>query len=126
MKNGNEKGVIIEVYDKTLKKIIYFYNYDNFKTIEEFNVWEDKIIDDILENDNYEYNTSTFWKLNIFNVVLVKRNRNWFSNNYIKIYNFWNKVLDSRANNTYEEQKKKKNNYVKKFEKTDDFEFLAD
>ena len=126
MKNGNEKGVIIEVYDKTLKKIIYFYNYDNFKTIEEFNIWEDKIIDDILENDNYEYNITTFWKLNIFNVVLVKRNRNWFSNNYIKIYNFWNKVLDARKNNTYEEQKKKKNNYVKKFEKTDDFEFLAD
>ena len=125
-KNGNEKGVIIEVYDKTVKKTIYFYNYDKFKNVKDFNVWEDKIIDEILENDNYEYNTTTFWKLNIFNVVLVKRNRNWFSNNYIKIYNFWNKVLEARVNNTYKEQKQKKNNYVKKFEKMDDFEFLAD
>ena len=127
--NGNEKGIVIEVYDKTLKKTIYFYNYDIFKNYEEFCSWEEKIIDDILSNDNYEYNTTTFWKLNKFNVVLVKRNREWFSNNYIKIYNFWMKVLESRENNTYaltEEQKEKKNNYVKSYEKTDDFEFLED
>ena len=127
--NGNEKGIVIEVYDKTLKKTIYYYNYDIFKTYEEFCSWEEKIIDEILSNDNYEYNTTTFWKLNKFNVVLVKRNREWFSNNYIKIYNFWMKVLKSRENNTYaltEEQKEKKNNYVKSYEKTDDFKFLDD
>jgi len=128
-KNGNEKGVIIEVYDLSIKKTIYFYNYDNFRTVEEFKIWEEKIIDEILETENYEYNTTTYWKLNKFNVVLVKRNREWFNNNYIKIYNFWQQVLEARRNNTYaetEQQKQKKNNYVPKFEKTDDFEFLPD
>lgn len=129
-KNGNEKGIIIEVYDLSLKKTIYFYNYDNFKTFEDFKLWEDNIIDFILGNPNYEYNTTTFWKLNKFNVVLVKRNREWFNNNYIKIYNFWQKVLDARKNNTYsneeEQKKKKKPNYVPKYEKVDDFEFLDD
>jgi putative phage-type endonuclease len=128
-KNGNEKGVMIEVYDMNLKKTIYFYNYDNFKTLEEFKVWEDKIIDEVLETENYEYNTTTYWKLTKFNVVLVKRNREWFNSNYIKIYNFWQQVLEARRNNTYletEEQKQKKTNYVKKYDKNDDFEFLPD
>lgn len=128
-KNGNEKGVIIEVYDLSIKKTIYFYNYDNFRTVEEFKIWEEKIIDEVLETENYEYNTTTYWKLNKFNVVLVKRNREWFNNNYIKIYNFWQQVLEARRNNTYaetEEQKQKKTNYVPKFEKIDDFQFLPD
>ena len=128
-KNGNEKGVIIEVYDLSIKKTIYFYNYDNFRTVEEFKIWEEKIIDEILETENYEYNTTTYWKLNKFNVVLVKRDREWFNNNYIKIYNFWQQVLEARRNNTYAEtpeQKQKKNNYVPKFEKLDNFEFLPD
>ena len=127
--NGNEKGIIIEVYNTELKKTIYFYNYDKFNTIEEFKIWEEKIIDEILENPIYEYNTTTFWKLNKFNVVLVKRNRNWFTNNYIKIYNFWQQVLDARKNNTYvqtEEQKNKKKTYVKKHDKLDDFDFIND
>ena len=101
--NGNEKGILIEVYNTELKKTIYFYNYDKFKTIQEFNCWQEKIIDEILGNPIYEYNTTTFWKLNKYNVFLVKRNRNWFTNNYIKIYNFWQKVLDARINNTFAE-----------------------
>ena len=100
-KNGNEKGIIIEVYDISLKKTIYFYNYDNFKTREDFKLWEDNIIDEILENENYEYNTTTYWKLNKFNVVLVKRNREWFYNNYIKISDFFFFLLDASKNNTY-------------------------
>jgi putative phage-type endonuclease len=127
-KNGNEKGVIVEVYDLILKKTIYFYNYDNFKTVEEFKVWEDTIIDKVLETSHYEYNTTTYWKLNKFNIVLVKRNREWFNNNYIKIYNFWENVLNSRANNIYTKMKeqKKKKIYVKKYDKNDDFDFLPE
>ena len=127
-KNGNEKGVLIEVYDLEKKKTIYFYNYDNFKNIEEFKKWEDKIIDEVLSNKNYEYNKTTFWKLTKFNVVLVKRNREWFNNNYIKIYNFWQNVLDARRNNTYtqEEEQKKKKPYVSKYDKPDNFDFLPD
>ena len=55
----NEKGVIIEVYDLSIKKTIYFYNYDNFRTVEEFKIWEEKIIDEVLETENYEYNATT-------------------------------------------------------------------
>lgn len=120
-KNGNEKGIIIEVYDMSLKKTIYFYNYDNFKTIESFKIWEDKIIDEVLDNKNYEYNTTTYWKLTKYNVVLVKRNHEWFNNNYIKIVNFWNKVLDARKNNTYKETNEKNK---RKYKVEEELQFL--
>jgi len=123
--NGNEKGIIIEVYDRTEKKTIYYYNYDNFRTLEDLDLWEDTIIDEILLDSNLEYNKTTFWKVTKYNVVLVKRDKEWFTDNYSKIADFWQQVIDSRANNTYvnDNSKTKKNTYVKKY-KDEEFNFL--
>jgi putative phage-type endonuclease len=130
--NGNEKGVIVEVYDLNDKKTKYHYTYDNFRTVEDFNLWEESIIDTILEDSNLEYNKTTFWKMEIYNVVLVKRNKEWFTNNYSKIADFWDNVLESRLNKTYEidisksksKSKSKSIPFVKKYNVEDDFKFL--
>ena len=128
-KNGMEKGVVLEVYDKELKKTKYYYNYDKFSNQEELSGWEGKIIDTILSDDKLEYNKTTFWRLEKYNVVLVKRNREWFTNNYLKIALFWNQVLESRVNNIYADEILKVKNkeiplYPKKIDKNDDFQFL--
>ena len=91
--------------------------------------WEGKIIDTILSDDKLEYNKTTFWRLEKYNVVLVKRNREWFTNNYLKIAMFWNQVLESRVNNTYADEILKIKNkeiplYPKKIDKNDEFQFL--
>ena len=128
-KNGMEKGVVLEVYDKELKKTKYYYNYDQFSNQEDLSAWEGKIIDTILSDDKLEYNKTTFWRLEKYNVVLVKRNREWFTNNYLKIAMFWNQVLESRVNNTYADEILKIKNkeiplYPKKIDKNDEFQFL--
>ena len=46
-----EKGVVLEVYDKELKKTKYYYNYDQFSNQEDLSAWEGKIIDTILSDD---------------------------------------------------------------------------
>ena len=127
--NGMEKGIVLEVYDTELKKTKYYYNYDKFSSQEELSAWEGKFIDEILNDDKLEYNKTTFWRLEKYNVVLVKRNREWFTNNYLKIAMFWNQVLESRVNNTYAEEIlncKNKNIplYPKKIDKNDEFQFL--
>ena len=125
--NGHEKGAIVEVYDCIAKKTIYYYNYDKIDTIDNLNIWEDSIIDVILEDQNLEYNKTTLWKVTKYNVVLVKRDKEWFTNNYSKISDFWNLVLESRINKTYEnyiaKSKTKTNNNLEKY-KEDDFNFL--
>ena len=108
---------------------IYYYNYDQFSNQEDLSAWEGKIIDTILSDDKLEYNKTTFWRLEKYNVVLVKRNREWFTNNYLKIAMFWSQVLESRVNNTYADEILKCKNkeiplYPKKIDKNDDFQFL--
>jgi putative phage-type endonuclease len=128
-KNGMEKGIVLEVYDTELKKTKYYYNYDKFRNEEDLNSWEEKFIDEILSDSKLEYNKTTFWRLEKYNIVLVKRNREWFTNNYLKIAMFWNQVLEARVNNTYAEdilncKKKTVSFYPKKNDKNDEFQFL--
>ena len=128
--NGNEKGVIIEAYDTKDKKNMYYYNYDNFESIDAFEKWEDGVVDTILENSDLEYNKTTFWKLNKYNVVLVKRDKEWFTNNYSKISGFWDMVIFGRENETYlkdlEKIEEQINSKIQKYETNDDFNFLGD
>ena len=39
---------------------------------------------------------------NKINIILVKRDRNYFNSNFIKIKQFWDKVLHSRQNGIQE------------------------
>ncbi len=105
-KTGNEKGIIFETYNTELKKYDYEYRYENFRTMEEIDGWEDPFIDKILESSNLEHAGTTLWYLNKMSVVLVKRDREWFNSNFCRIKKFWEKVEDARINGIPERKKK--------------------
>ena len=110
-----DKGIIIELFDTTLKKSLYHYSEEKYiKNREEFEQWEDDIIESIFkeENNHLEYVTTTFWYLNKYNVILVKRDRDYFFKNFMAIKSFWEEVLYYRKNGIDSLlSKKKKNTY---------------
>lgn len=111
--NNNEKGIIIEIYDTKEKKNNYIYCNQKFQNKEEFDAWEDKEIDKILEKEEMEYLGTTFWYLKQYSCVLVDRNRTWFNKRYIKIKEFWDDVLKTRNSGVdYSQSEKKYNNYI--------------
>lgn len=105
-KTGNEKGIIFETYNTELKKYDYEYRYENFRTMEEMDEWEDPFVDKILDSSNLEHAGTTLWYLNKMSVVLVKRDREWFNSNFCRIKKFWEKVEDARINGIPERKKK--------------------
>jgi putative phage-type endonuclease len=107
-----EKGVIVELYDTKLNKTLYNYATDeNIKSYDLFKPWEDSIVSKIYDNDDLEYLTTVYWYLNKLNVVLVKRDRNYFTKNYINIKKFWDDVLKYREIGIDTLRKNKKTNY---------------
>lgn len=91
--NGFEKGVVIDTYDKTLEKEVFYYANLGLSK-EEIDIWEDKILDKVLENDNLEYLKTSYWKVTEYNELLIKRDKKWFDEVCIpKINEFWDKVL---------------------------------
>ena len=94
--NGLEKGVVIETYDKSLGKNVFYYSEIGMsrKQIKE---WENECFDKILENDNMEYLTTTYWKATEYNELLIKRNKEWWEKECVpKIDKFWEDVLKYR------------------------------
>lgn len=91
--NGFEKGVVIDTYDKTLEKEVFYYANLGLSK-EEIDMWEDKILDKVLENENLEYLKTSYWKVTQYNELLIKRDKKWFYEVCIpKINEFWDKVL---------------------------------
>ena len=92
-----EKGIIVEFYDINLKKNLnYCATEDHIKSYDLFKQWEDSLITKIYDNEQLEYLTTTYWYLNKLNVVLVKRDKSYFTKNYINIKKFWDDVLKYR------------------------------
>ena len=107
-----EKGIIVELYDTKLKKNLNYYASDNIlESYDIFKKWEDSLINKIFENDDLEYLTTTYWYLNKLNVVLVKRDRDYFTKNYINIKKFWDDVLYYREKGTESLKENKKRTY---------------
>jgi putative phage-type endonuclease len=92
-----EKGIIVEFYDTDLKKNLnYCATDENIKSYNLFKQWEDSLVSKIYDNEHLEYLTTTYWYLNKLNVVLVKRDKSYFTKNYINIKKFWDDVLKYR------------------------------
>lgn len=97
-KNGLEKGIVIESYDRVLGKEKYFYGKLGLNYQEAYQ-WEHQIIENIIfPSENLEYLTTTYWYATEYNELLIKREKEWFHNECIpKINKFWDDVLHYRT-----------------------------
>ena len=97
-RNGLEKGIVIEAYDKKLGKEKYYYG-DLGMNYQEAYFWEKKTIEDIIfPDDNLDYLCTTFWYATEYNELLIERQKDWFHRKCIPLINkFWEDVLHYRT-----------------------------
>ena len=95
--NGFEKGVVIDTYNKKLRKEVFYYGKLGM-TKKQIDNWEDEIIEKVLADDSLEYLKTSYWKVTQYNELLIQRDAKWFNSICIpKINEFWNKVLEYRG-----------------------------
>ena len=128
--NGLEKGVVIETFDKNLGKNIFYYSELGMSR-KEIKTWENECFDKILENENMEYLTTTYWKATEYNELLIKRDKEWWNKECLpKINKFWDDVLENRKRPVEKikellmPEKKQKLNKLEKEDKTDIKKFI--
>ncbi len=121
---GMEKGVIVDAYDLNLKKEVFYYGKLGMSR-EEIKKWESDIIDQIMADDNLEYQCTSYWKLVKYNALLIKREVDWWNKEALpKINQYWSDVLEHRKKPMDELQKMFKPRSFKKpikNEKLDNF-----
>ena len=94
--SGMEKGVIVDAYDLTLKKEVFYYGKLGM-TRDEIEKWESDIIDRIMADENLEYQQTSYWKLTKYNALLIERQVEWWNNFALpKINQYWKDVLEHR------------------------------
>jgi putative phage-type endonuclease len=115
---GMEKGVIIDAYDLSKKKEIYYYGKFGM-TKDEITKWETEIIDNIMADDTLEYQQTGYWKLIKYNALLIERDVKWWNDTAApKINQYWEDVLEHRKKPMEELQKiYKPNGFKKKIKK---------
>lgn len=123
-KDTKFKGITIEKFNTDIQKTEYIYKFiDN--DMDNIEIWEKKKVNSILKTENYVYIKTTFWKLNKFNIVLVKRDKKRFDNVlYPLIKRFWDEVLTYRKNGYSDLVKKKSVKFTNKSNK--ELTFLSD
>ena len=98
--NGNEKGVVIELYDNNKGGLVYKYfnlaEKSNYYTMKDVEAWEEAIIDESLENSNLDYIKTSYWKLDQYSVILVRRDRDFWDKLIVSMEELWNTVLECR------------------------------
>lgn len=102
---GMEKGVIVDAYDLTLKKEVFYYGKMGMSR-DEIEKWESNIIDEIMADENLEYQQTSYWKLVTYNALLIERQVEWWNSFALpKINQFWADVLEHRKKPRDELQK---------------------
>ena len=100
--NGNEKGVILYFCENG--KPIYEYKPLDMES-DEYDLWFGEKINDY-QSKNIPYVGSFYWKLDIFHVLYIERNRKWFQDNLPKMKELWDIILYEREND-YQHRKPK-------------------
>jgi putative phage-type endonuclease len=115
--SNKEKGIVIDIINNETNKTEFIYaplelfpnNYEK---------WLDNEYDKILENENITFLKVSYWYLEKFNCVNVKREPYWFYSHKPEIQKFWDEVLYYRENGceslerkTKKRKKKQKYNY---------------
>lgn len=87
-------GVILYFY-KSNEPPCYVYQPLQLKTLYDIQTWEEQQKIEY-ETKGYQWITNYYWKLSVFNCVLILRNRFWFNSAVTDIINFWNIIQEER------------------------------
>ena len=100
------KGCIIQLQPKNIKydefKSIYIYPDSVDMTCEEYDKWVlDKLINfhNSEKSKNYYFDKVLYWKLKKSHNVTILRDVKWFTDNFPKYKELWDKILYYRKNN---------------------------
>ena len=101
-----EKGMIIVLIENDSK---FIYEYSNLfqnseQELQEFTneIYNKYELDhNTLQNENYKWYKTVYWKLHTFSCVLVPRNKEWFNLKYPKMEEFWN-LIEQEKNSSDE------------------------
>lgn len=88
------KGVILYFY-KSSEPPCYVCNPLHIKTLIDIQEWEEQITTEYV-NNGYQWITNYYWKLVIFNCVLILRNCFWFNQSIKDIIQFWKLIQEER------------------------------
>ena len=124
------KGYIITFMKKNDPKFHYLY-CPLFTSDEDIVKWKDEKINYLSEN-NFTFKEEKYWKIIRYECTLVNRNREWWLNNVVNIYNYYKDLLYYKKDNNIEilkkkvveESSKKKVYHVEK--EIDDFFLVSD
>lgn len=120
--NNLEKGVIIEYLNldenDPWNKFGYIYPNSIQMTLEDIYKWNKQHKINIDNDKSKQYIRIIPWKLVKYSCVKIYRNRYWWKNNFRKIEDFWNNVLNYRQNG-YQELIKEYKPRKKKMELTE-------
>lgn len=94
-KNKLRKGVIIEIYNNNTQSSEYIYKY-HFNSKKEIEIWEETTLNNYLNSDVYDYNGTSYWYLQEYSIILVKRDIERFKEIKKGIDIFWSDVLKYR------------------------------
>lgn len=99
-KSGKKKGVLYEYIEKNEgndKNTKYKYCPLTY-TDEEVSQWIINTKDEIMNNSKYIPIGCKYWWIEEYNVTLIKREREYFSNMLVRLNDFWQSVLYYRNN----------------------------
>jgi putative phage-type endonuclease len=100
--NGNEKGIILYFCENG--KPIYEYKPLDMGP-EDYDLWFGEKVNEY-QSKNIPYVGSFYWKLDIFHVLYIERNRKWFLDNLPKMRELWDIILYEREDG-YQHRKPK-------------------
>lgn len=109
---GYEKGITLIFMDKRNNNLIYKHSKLGINN-EDFNIWFDDTLNCVLENKNLIYVETTYWKLLEISCVPIYRDKEWFSENFSLLKEFWDDVLyyrDIGIDSLIKKNSKTKNN----------------
>ena len=92
--DGKEKGIILYFCDG----VNPIYEYKPLDMGEsEYEIWFETI-QEKYKNTDIQYAGCLYWKLDIYQVLYIERNRKWFRDNLSKMENIWNIICYEREN----------------------------
>jgi hypothetical protein len=102
------KGIILQFLNGDLPYYIYAPFGLTDISSREYQEWESS---KFRENENLEFITTLYWKLEKISCILVLRNKLWFNSIVNNIENFWKILIEEKESGKYLERKKNKRKY---------------